>query len=95
MVALKNVASLKMKTRKASTYFCEVKNANIEIPPTIEINLNDSALSDEIFMELIKVAAGFGYDVDFHNGVRYYREFCRRVGYAAIHEIKGSIVCQK
>lgn len=74
---LKKIANLKMNTRKGYEYYDEVDCKKIEMPATIEINLNDTNLSAEEFDSLISTAQEHGHSVNFHNGSRFYHSYLR------------------
>ena len=83
--AIRNVTELKVKARPASNYFCEVEYKQIDLPPTVEVNLNKVNPGIELLRNISAVAKSYGYSVDFYNGnpfIKEYRTELRKEGFS-------------
>lgn len=75
----------KAQSHPAKSYFCEVKYAVIEVPPTIEVNLNKVDPGISTLRNIADQANREGYNVDFYNGnpfIKEHREVLRSEGYS-------------
>jgi hypothetical protein len=81
--AIRNITELKVKVRPASSYFCDIEYKQIEVNPTIEVNLNKRDPGIDIIRQISIIAKSHGYDVDFFNGnpfIKTYRDLIKSEG---------------
>jgi hypothetical protein len=83
--AIRKVTDLKVKVRPASSYFCDIEYRQIEVPPTVEVNINKIDPGIEVLRIIAITAQAHGYAVDFYNGnpfIKEYRQILRNEGFS-------------